>query len=51
MEVEDESLSSTDIDSAGELEDYISLTDINTDSDSDFILIHSEDGCQPDKVP
>ena len=50
MEVDDESLSSTDQDSTEEQEDYISLTEINSDSDGDLILIGSEENSQADKV-
>ena len=50
MEVDDDSLSCTDIDSGEEQEDFISLTDVNSDSDGDIILIGSEDSQHSYKV-
>ena len=50
MEVDDDSLSCTEIDSGEEQEDFISLTDVNSDSDGDVILIGSEDSRHSYKV-
>ena len=44
MEVGDPTLSSTDIDSDNDakLDQFMSLTDVNSDSDDNFILVDSE---------